>query len=125
MKNWLIKKLGGYISDEVLTEAVKDLFNTISADDILRQEGNDWFVGDKKLNDGDKKLLIAEANQFLITKLWQVLQNDIFYQANRAMFEKSKSKNDMVAGKLFLYALDSIKTRLESLSKESGNFNQK
>ena len=125
MKNWLIKFLGGYPADTILTEAVKELFNTIGVDDILRQEGNDWFIGKNKLNDGDKQLLIAEANQFLITKLWQVLQNDIRYQANRAMFEKAKSENDIVAGKLWLYTLDTIKTRLESLSKEVGRFNIK
>jgi len=142
IKKFIIEKLGGYVSIEtaidaireedtktkyrILSLAVKKLYNTISEDDILKEnEYKQWTIAGKPINQGEKNLLIAEAKQFLNTKLWKVLQKDIQYQANRKMFILGKSEIDMIAGKLFLYTLDCIKTRLESFKKNSGQFNSK
>lgn len=111
--------------EKVLTKTVKQLFNTIDVEDILREENGVWFVEDKPLNEGEKKLLIAEAQTFLKSRLWRVLKTDVKYQANKRMFEESKDNFDMVMGKSWLYVLDCIKTRLESLGKERGIFNSK
>lgn len=123
MKSKLIKLLGGYTEDEVLTEVVKELYNTIGADDVLKEEQGQWTITGKPVDEGVRKLLISEASIFLKTRLWTVLQNDIKYRANKMMFEKSKTEMDLVAGKLWLYTLDSFKTRLESLTKGKGTFN--
>src|SRR3990167_96885 len=123
MKNKLIKLLGGYTKDEVLTRAVKKLYNTIGSEDILREEMGQWTINGKPINDAIKKLLVSEAQIFLKSRLWQVLQTDIKYRANKVMFEKAQTEQDLIAGKLWLYTIDSIKTRLESLEKGSGRFN--
>lgn len=99
--------------EEVLTKTVKHLFNTIGPEDILK----DWKIGNKQITDGEKKLLIAEAITFLNTRLWKVLQDEIKHRANEAMFVKAKTEYDLTAGKLWLYTLDCIKTRLEQISK--------
>lgn len=126
MREFLIEILGGYTKDQILTEAVKDLYNTISKDDIL-QEGSrgEWLVADRPIIEGEKKLLISEAQIFIHSRLWKVLQTDIKYQSNKKMFEDSKTEYDLIAGKMTLYLLDIIKTRLESLNKERGIFNSK
>lgn len=121
--DWLIKKLGGYTKDEILNEVVARQFSTISYQDILREEGLDWYFQDNKILEAEKKLLIAEASQFLNTRLWKVLKTDIRYQANKIMFEKAKTELDMTAGKLWLYTLDCLETRLKSMKGESGRFN--
>jgi len=123
MKNKLIKLLGGYTKDEVLTRAVKKLYNTIGSEDILREEMGQWTINGKPINDAIKKLLVSEAQIFLKSRLWQVLHTDIKYRANKVMFEKAQTEQDLIAGKLWLYTIDSIKTRLESLVKGSGRFN--
>lgn len=120
----LFKGLSKRQKNEILTLRVKELFNTISSDDVLRQDGQDWLFGDKVLNKGEIKLLIGEANILLGMKLWKVLKYDIKYHANFRMYMKSESEIDWLAGKLCLYLLDIIKTRLNSLSKESGRFNK-
>src|SRR3990167_3451765 len=97
-----------------LNKAIKDLFNTIGAEDILRDENGVWFLEDKPLNEGQKKLLISEANVFTKTLLWRVLQADVRWQANKAMFEKAQTTEDLTAGKLWVYTLQCFKTRLES-----------
>lgn len=117
MRKWLIKKLGGYHKDEVLTEAVKHLYNTIGADDILKIEGQFWTIAGEEIDEATKRLLISEANIFLNTRLWKVLQIDIKYKANKKMFLESQSELDLVAGKLWQYTLDCISTRLKQLTK--------
>ena len=118
-----IKLLGGYNKDEVLSECVKELYNTISSDDILKEEMGVWFVGDRVLKDNEKNILISEATQLMNSKLWKYLTDDIKYNANKLMFEKSKSIDDLIIGKSWLYVLDQIKTRLQSLSNGRGNYN--
>jgi len=122
MKIWLIKKLG--LRDEVLTQAVRKLYNTIGPEDILKQNAEgQWIVEGRIISEADKQLLISEANQFLSTKLWKVLQADIKYQANKRMYLDSKSEADITFGKMWTYTLDAIRTRLQSLVKSSGHFN--
>lgn len=123
--NFLIKMLGGYTKDEVLTEAVKHLYNTIGAEDILKEEGGQWTFTGKPVEDAMRKLLISEAQVFIKSRLWKVIQLDVKYQANKKMFEEAVSQMDMVMGKSWVYVLDCMKTRLESLNKGKGMFNAK
>lgn len=110
---WLIKR---FFKDEILNETVKELYNTIGADDIVKEEDGVLMFKGKPLNKGEQQLLTSEAKTFLNMMLWKVLQTDIKYRANRAMFEKAKSEMDITAGKLWLYTLDCIQQRLEELS---------
>jgi len=139
MKNWIIRLLGGYptiqdalnavdsLQDKhlVLTKAVKKLFNTISANDILREKDGEWFFMDKALPDAEKKLLTAESTNFLKSKLWKVLSADVKYQANKRMYTVSTSEIDMIMGKSWTFVLDCITTRLNSLNSGVGKFNKK
>lgn len=154
MKDFIIRKLGGFTKDEIeklkeqledsypdldtalrvvnhhkdkhkiLTEAVKHHFNTIDEEDILQEKGRDWLIAGKVLPEEQTKLLISEAQIFLKTRLWKVLQTDIKYQLNKRMFIRSKDENDLIAGKIGLFILDALRTRLNSLDKESGKFNK-
>lgn len=121
MKKYLIKLLGGYCKDEVLTEAVKELYNTIGQEDILQEEPDGKFrFLDKTMTDADKQRIVVEAREFTKTLLWKVLQIDVKYQANKMMFLEAENEIQITAGKLWLYTLDCFKTRLNSLSKQSG-----
>jgi len=109
---------------KLLTYAVKKMFNTIGTDDILKEnEFGQWSIEGKPINDTMKNLLIAEAQQLLKSKLWEVLQNDIRFNANKKMFLLAQNEEQLTAGKMFLYALDCINTRLNSIKNEKGNFN--
>lgn len=136
LRRWLIKKLKGFSTVEeaidsiedsrtrniVLTRAVKKLFNTIDSEDVLKiGTANQWMCEGKILHDDRKKQLIAQAEVFLSSELWNILQLDIKYQANRRMFLLSKKEEDLIAGKLYLFTLDTIKTRLESMQKGSAS----
>lgn len=138
MRNFIIKKLKGYTSiddaidnirdkkdkQRILSLAVKDLFNTVGEEDILRQDAKgNWFFGDKVLSKGQIDAIKGDCKYLLSSMLWKVLQKDLNYQANRKMFILSRSEEDLMAGKLWLYTIDAIGTRLNSIEKGSGNYN--
>lgn len=142
LKDWIIRSLGGYTDIDsaieaikergsaerytILTLAVKKLFNTIDANDILRiHEDGSWMCEGKPLNKAMQQLLIAESKQIVGMELWKVLQLDIKYQSNRKMYLLAKDEMQIVAGKLWMFTFDALKTRIESLQKGSPTFNSK
>lgn len=138
----LIRRLGGFatIDDaieeirtkglkerhEILTLAVKKLFNTIGSEDILRPaDGNQWMLEGKPLSKGQVDLLIAEAAQFEKSYLFKVLKKDILYQANKKMYLLAENVEHIVTAKFWLYTFDVFQTRIKSMAAGSALFNHK
>lgn len=134
MRRYLIKLLGGYpdfqsalealkntddidLKNELLTEAVKHLFNTIGPDDILHQDHETklWMFQGKPMDQADIINLKEEAKILRSMKLWRVLKMDIKHQLNKKMYEESRITMDVVWGKLILWYDDCIRTRLQTL----------
>ena len=141
MRRWLITKLGGYpdihtaikaikAKDspekyDILALAVRRLYNTIGPDDILSQnKDGEWKSEGKILTDGQKKVLISEAQTIINTFAWKILQADVKYKANKMMYMTAVSASDIASGKLWTLTLDTINTRLKSLAAGSGHFNK-
>lgn len=100
----------------ILTEAVKGLFNTIDGDDILRsREDGNWFFEGRQLTPGEVENLKKSAKAFRESLLWKVLKKDVQYQSNNKMFVESVTDLDIIAGKIWLYALDAIESRIKKM----------
>lgn len=116
---WSLKK--AKYADEgtknmILTEAVKHLFNTVSADDILKEnpDGTIRFE-DRVLTENYRKDLREQAKLLPELLLWKVLQADIKYQLNKKMFEEPLITQDVMWGKLLIFYNDVINTRIKKL----------
>lgn len=136
LKNWLVAKLGGFTDLDdyievtaknpqekhyILTRAVKLLFNTIDADDILSEdEKGHWRFKGKPLSDAEKGLLIAEAQTLMSSRLWEILRTDALYQANRKTFLLARDESSITAGKLWHYTFDVVSSRLKRMLKGQG-----
>lgn len=134
MRAQIIKWLGGYATlDEaidsmrakdgaerraVLTLAVRRLYSTVGAEDILRRDtaSGQWMYAGKPIAKEETAMLIEQAKAMLDSKLWKVLQTDLKYQANKRMYIDSQDVADLVAGKLILLYIDIIHTRLKTLA---------
>ena len=135
MRRWIIRKLKGFATldealeatdrNRVLSLAVARLFNTIGAEDILREVDGKWLFLDKPLNDSRKNLIQAEAKQLVESEIWKVLSVDLRWQANKKMYLLAENEMHVATGKLWTLMLDCFETRLNSLSKGSGLFNRK
>jgi len=124
MRKWLIEKLGGFSSVEqaldtakgrnmVLTEVVRDSFNTIGKDDIFRlnDKGLYTFMG-KELTPVQVDGIRKEIEVFKLMFLYKILDAECKYQANKMMFETATTEIHLASGKLLIYLWDIIKTKL-------------
>lgn len=100
---------------EILNLAVRKLFCATTERDILREEDKKLFYKEKELTENDIKLLKVEATNFQNTKLWQTIMTEIEWQANKRIFEVSKTENDLIAGKIALFNLEVIKSVLNKI----------
>lgn len=133
MREWAIRLLGGfpnlgeaidYIKEKepdekhrILTLAVKKLFNTISADDILRRNADgSWQLQGKPITPQEVDAMRSEADAIINTRMWKILQLDLKYHANKAMFVESSNNADLTAGKVLLLLTHHVRTRLTEIS---------
>ena len=58
------------------------------------------------LDKGERQLLREEAKMLVKMRLWSILTNTLKAQAQKTMFEKAETFDDMVAGKTMLYNID-------------------
>lgn len=139
LRHWVIYTLGGriggfedldeaiqFIRDsndmkrrhEILTLCVKRLFNTIGENDIIRvHDSGHWIHAGKPLRIEEVKMLQAEAEAFQKMHLYKVLKNELRYWSNRKMFIDSVDVGDIVAGKLLVYYIDIVETRIKRMSE--------
>lgn len=140
IRTQLISLLGGFptvtaaidsVKDDaarhaVLTKAVRKLYVMVNASDILRpSKTGEWIFEGKPISQGVRAQMVAEAQAFSESTLWKVLRKDIQYQAGKRMFIHGTDTIHMVSGKLWVYTLDSFKTRLASMIEGKPTFNTK
>ena len=113
---WLKEIDDSDLKREILTLAVKKLYNAISADDILRQQlDGTWLFQGKPLMGVEVAQLKEEANYLLGMRLWRVIKLDIRYQLGKKMWEEANCLDDILWGKLLTYLDDIIRTRLQKM----------
>src|SRR5690242_12231868 len=125
MRRWLFKKSVEWIKrtndvelkHELLTEAVKHLFNSIDEHDILRIENGKVLFRDKPLTEPQVQALREEAKALSEMKLWHIISLNVKYQLNKKMFVESNITMDVMWGKLLLYYHDIVRSRIERMLK--------
>lgn len=131
MRNYLIKLLGGFSGTDdfinrveslplkekhrLLTLAVKKSFNTITKEDILKIENGEWTLEGKSLLQAQLVSIQQSASSFKAGIFWRVIQKELRYRANRAMFIKSDTAIDMLGGKTLLFYIDIINSKVEEI----------
>lgn len=102
---------------KLLTKEVAELFNTVGPDDVLFKEDGRWYLGTQQLSPDLIRQYADEANIIKTTMLWKELDKCIKYLANRTMFLKSETVDDLIAGKLVLFTLKNMEKILDTASK--------
>jgi hypothetical protein len=92
---------------------IKDVFNTIESDDILR----DWNYKGKQLTDIQIANLKSQAKTFYDSMLWKILKSELIWQGQQQGFVKSQTEADQIAGKLLIFLTNEIDKKLQSIIK--------
>ena len=123
-KRWIIKIAIKWLKEiddrdkkrEILTEAVKHLYNAISDEDILKQNPDGkWLFEGRPITSQEVINLKEEARVLSGMRIWKVLKLDIRYQLSRKMFEEARCEDDILWGQLTTFLWDIIQTRLKRL----------
>lgn len=100
LQNWLLKKL----------------FCVITLDDVIQvKKDKTLWIGKKQIPQAKARQLIAEAMQINQLELWKFMRNNMRYLANQEMFNKAKTIEDILAGKMMLYTLQLQENLLNAL----------
>lgn len=97
---------------------VKDIFNTITEDDILASdaEGN-WTWRGHKLSVDEVVMLKEQAGGFQKSHLWHVLRAELRFLATKTLLEKGTTGADIRAAQLLGYLTDVIDKKLIAMLK--------
>lgn len=109
MKNWIRRKL--------INLLVGPLFNGVGESDFLHIKGRNIYIGGMQMNDTQTQELKNAAKVLKQMHLWTLLNTQVKLAANRRMFEKSTSYNDMYFGKAMLYNVDMVEQKVNKLSQ--------
>jgi hypothetical protein len=97
---------------------IKDVFNTITEDDILKIKSPEiWYCKGKELTPGQVKALRSEADSFYNSGLWKILRSELLWHAHQNGYVKSKTEADQIAGKLLEYLTNVVDSKLKIMSQ--------
>lgn len=107
----------GWLQRTFINLLVHHLFNFVTEDDVLTMRGQNVYFQGRKLDKETVMKIRVDAKQWKNSLLWQILDTEGRWQANKRMFEKSQTIEDILAGKIMLsYHEDVIKRKLDQLS---------
>lgn len=96
---------------------VKNLFNTISQENVLEINEKGVFIRGEKLDQETIDGLKEDAEKFHNSSLWKLLSNEVKYACNVRMYERGRTDDDILAGKCSLYTLEVIEKTIEDITK--------
>lgn len=107
-----------YLQKVFIRFLVKDVFHTITADDIFKvnKNGQYTFKG-KVMNEDTVAKLQVQAANFKDSTLWQVLKTELQFLAAKSVMEKATSEVDVRVGQIQGYLTQVIDRKLEDLTK--------
>ncbi len=131
MREYIIKKLGGFASvndaidsikdketDEqrrILTLAVSDLYNVVSADDLLRKTNEGMKFGDREITPEEYRAISQTAQGFMKSTLFKVVDKDIRHLSNQSL-HASKTVLQIAGSEMMQFVWEQLVKRLKGLS---------
>jgi len=110
-----------YLQKLFINWLVKDLFNTVTVDDLLRvvkvQGRRVVLFHGKQLDQDYIDKLQADAERFEKSTFWKLLSDESRYIANKTIYEKSRTVEDIVAGKLLLYLVQIWQKKIKQIAR--------
>lgn len=94
-------------AEDLANEKLQNLLGAVDERTIITMDKKNGliYVGGERLNEPTILSLKAEAEYFSQSELWKILNETLKDQAQRTMFEKSLTFDDMRSGKMLLYNL--------------------
>jgi hypothetical protein len=117
-------KSEGEIYQEVAKKfTIEGIINLPTEKDILSitrsnnpTEGDVWKHKGQVIPETQVKVLQEQAQTFLNSNLWKVLEAELLWQAQERGLVKAQTTVDMITGKSLIYMTDVINTKLKAMA---------
>lgn len=103
---------------------VKEVFNTVSEDDLLRIERSKnpmkadvWHYKGKVLPQVQAETLKSQAKGLQDSLLWEIIKKELYWHVQQKGLAKSQTEADLIASKVMMYIVDVIDSKLNSMSR--------
>lgn len=106
-----------YLQQIFIKFLIKDVFHTISADDIFKVKNGVWTFKGKEISEENQAKLKIQASNFKESFLWQVLKAELQWSAAKTLLEKGTSETDIRMAQIQGYLTQVIDTKLNDLTK--------
>lgn len=105
-----------YLQKKLIRFIVKDVFHTVSPEDILiiTKKGK-WLWKGKELGPEMVESLQSEAKYFSGSLLWKVLKTELQYSATKTLLEKGSNATDIRIAQIQGYLTKVIDEKLQSM----------
>lgn len=121
----MLKSLSQNLKRRIANWCLRHLFNAITEDAFLqvqffksaKGESGKIFVGNKELPLNEVKEFAVQARTLLKFNVYRRVTDSMKWTANEMMYQNSKNADDILAGKMVLYALDVLNKKLENIAK--------
>jgi hypothetical protein len=97
---------------------VKDIFHTITVDDIFKVDKNgNWTFKGKEMDLETVAKLKVQAANFKDSFLWKILKSELQWSAAKTLLEKGTTETDIRVAQIQGYLTQVIDRKLDDLTK--------
>ena len=96
---------------------VKQIFLSISEDDILIIRGNKMYRHGFEVTPQDAHSIVAGAKGLQNLETWKIIIDDTRFMLNQQIFNKAQSADDLLFARGGLWALEILEKKVRNLSK--------
>ena len=106
------------IRNKVADYLTRNLLRSILEEDVLRSDGKGGIIcRGKRLTKEMVDRIHEEAELLDNSVVMKLVLDDMDYLAQKTMFEKSTSFDDVIFGKAMLYTTDILRKKIKNLTK--------
>lgn len=102
-----------YLQKWFIRFLVKNVFHTISKEDVLR--GNTWKG--KELDSETLAVIKSQAASFKESTLWKVLKAELQWSAAKTLLERGATETDIRVAQIQGYLTQVVDNKLDDLTK--------
>lgn len=95
---------------KIINWLLRHYLNPVLTEDIITTDKGVIRIGNKAITDNELRQLQAEVKALEGFRIWSIMTHSVRHIAQDKIFNKSVNFDDVVAGKLMLYNLDTIES---------------
>jgi len=105
------------IKIHILNFLLRHLFNALTEADVLVVSGKSVIIQGEVVSPEIRTEIISGARMLQQLAFWKLLRREMQIEANRRIYLKSLTQDDLIFGKAVLWTIDLMEKKIDNLSR--------